>query len=136
MTMAPILVADSEPFPSWLCLAGLQYVNGLGELSGAPGAAAEFPEDVPGLELGVRALAGCAEFRVGAVCFFLGFGLVLPPVRDLRVAASLVALIGQGDQAGGLQFGQDAPDPLGLLVVHRAGQRPGHPQDVPRRGWR
>ena len=31
---------NTEPFPSWLCLAGLQYVNGLGELSGAPGAAA------------------------------------------------------------------------------------------------
>src|SRR5215472_16812832 len=23
-----------EPFPSWLCFAGLQYVDGLGELSG------------------------------------------------------------------------------------------------------
>jgi hypothetical protein len=48
----------TEPFPSWLCLADLQYVNGLGELSGAPGAAAELAEDVPGFELGVRALAG------------------------------------------------------------------------------
>jgi hypothetical protein len=26
-----------EPFPSWLCFAGLQYVGGLGELTGAPG---------------------------------------------------------------------------------------------------
>jgi len=26
-----------EPFPSWLCFAELQYVNGLGELTGAPG---------------------------------------------------------------------------------------------------
>ena len=49
---------DIEPFPSWLCLADLQYVDGLGELAGAPGAAAELTEDSPGLELGVRALAG------------------------------------------------------------------------------
>jgi putative transposase len=48
----------TEPFSSWLCLADLQYVDGLGELSGAPGAAAELAEDPPGLELGVRALAG------------------------------------------------------------------------------
>jgi len=48
----------SEPFPSWLCPADLQYVDGLGELTGAPGAAAELPENSPRLELGVRALAG------------------------------------------------------------------------------
>jgi hypothetical protein len=29
-----------EPFSSWLCLADLQYVDGLGELAGAPGAMA------------------------------------------------------------------------------------------------
>ena len=39
-----------EPFPSWLCLADLQYVDGLGEPSGAPGAAAELAENPPGLE--------------------------------------------------------------------------------------
>ena len=48
----------SEPFSSCVCLADLQYVDGLGELAGAPGAAAELAEDVPVLELGVRALAG------------------------------------------------------------------------------
>ena len=26
-----------EPFPSWLCFTELQYVGGLGELTGAPG---------------------------------------------------------------------------------------------------
>jgi hypothetical protein len=57
-------VDRSEPFPSWLCFADLQYVDGFGELSGAPGAAAEFAQDFPGLELGIRALAGCPEFRV------------------------------------------------------------------------
>src|SRR6266568_150157 len=61
----------TEPFPSWLCLADLQYVDGLGEPPGFPGAAVEFPEDLPGLELGVRALAGRAEFRVRAVGVFL-----------------------------------------------------------------
>src|SRR5581483_11807192 len=48
----------SEPFPSWLCLADLQYVDGLGDLAGAPGAAAELSEDPPVLELGVRAFSG------------------------------------------------------------------------------
>ena len=33
-------------------------MDGLGELPGAPGTAAELAEDAPGLELGVRALAG------------------------------------------------------------------------------
>jgi hypothetical protein len=37
---------------------------------------------------------------VGAVGFLLGNCLVLPPVRDLRVAASLVALAGQGNGDG------------------------------------
>jgi hypothetical protein len=40
----------SEPFPSCLCLAGLQNVDGFGELTGAPWAAAELPENPPGLE--------------------------------------------------------------------------------------
>jgi hypothetical protein len=48
----------NERFSSCVCLADLQYVDGLGELAGAPGAAAELMQDVPGLELGVRALAG------------------------------------------------------------------------------
>jgi hypothetical protein len=47
------------------------------------------------------------------------------------VRAALVALVGQRDEAGGLEFVQDAPDPLGLLVVDRAGQRAGDPKDVP-----
>jgi hypothetical protein len=68
---------------------------------GALRTAAELVQDVPGLELGVRALAGRAELCVGAVGVFLGCRLVLPDVRDLRVAASPVALIGQGDQARG-----------------------------------
>src|ERR1700745_2239772 len=37
---------------------GLQDVDGFDELPGAPGAAAELTQDVPGLELGVGALAG------------------------------------------------------------------------------
>jgi len=43
-------------------LAGLKDVDGLGELPGAPGAAAELAQDVPGLELGIGALAGSAQF--------------------------------------------------------------------------
>jgi len=67
---------------------------------------------------------------VRLVGLFLGIRLVLPLVRDLRVRAPLVALLGEGDQPGGLQFGQDAPLLLGLLVVDRAGQRSGDPEDV------
>ena len=63
---------NTRPFPSCLCFAGLQCVDGLGELPGAPGAAAELAQV---LELRVRALAGRAEFRVGAVGVFLGFRL-------------------------------------------------------------
>jgi hypothetical protein len=46
---APTATA-TEPFPSWLCLANLQYMDGFGELARAPGAAAELTEDAPGLE--------------------------------------------------------------------------------------
>jgi hypothetical protein len=47
---------------------------------------------------------------VGTVGLFLGFRLVLLPVRDLRVPRSLVALVGQGDKAGGFQLGRHASD--------------------------
>ncbi len=48
---------NNEPFSS--CdLAGLKDVDSLGQLPGAPGAAAEFAQDVPGFQLGVGALAG------------------------------------------------------------------------------
>jgi hypothetical protein len=41
-------------------LAGLKDVDGFGQLPGLPGAAAEFAQDAPGLELGVGAFAGAA----------------------------------------------------------------------------
>ena len=65
-----------------------------------------------------------------AVGAFLGPRLVLPLVRGNGVRAALAALVSQHDQPGGLQLGHHAPDPLSLLAVHRAGQRPGHPQNV------
>jgi potassium-transporting ATPase potassium-binding subunit len=47
----------TEPFSS--CdLVGLKDVDCFGEMAGAPGAATEFAQDVPGLELGVGAFAG------------------------------------------------------------------------------
>ena len=91
--------------------------------------AAELAEDSPGLELGVCPFAECAEFRVGPVGLFLRFRLVPAPVRDLRVAASLVALIGQHNRRRP-PVRPGRPDPLGFLVVDCAGQCPGHPQDV------
>jgi len=40
-------VFSVNSFPIRLCLADLQYVNGLGELTGAPRAAAELAQDLP-----------------------------------------------------------------------------------------
>ena len=73
-------------------------MDGLGELVGAPGAAAELAEDPPGLELRVRTLAGCAELRVRLIGLFLRFRLVPALVRDFRVRGALIPLIGEGDQ--------------------------------------
>jgi len=42
---------DTLSLSSCVCPADLQCVDGLGELPGAPGAAAELAEDAPGLEL-------------------------------------------------------------------------------------
>jgi hypothetical protein len=47
-----ISMGSSEPFSSWLCLAGLKDVDGLGDLAGFPWAAAELAQDLPALELG------------------------------------------------------------------------------------
>src|ERR1700755_1608725 len=94
----------TEPIPTWLGPVNLQCVDRLGEFPGAPGAAAELVEDVPGLELGVCPFAEGAEFRVGAVGFFLRFRLVPALVRDLRPGAALVSLVGEGDEAGFLQL--------------------------------
>jgi hypothetical protein len=65
----------TEPFSSCVCLADLQCVDGLGELAGAPGAAAEFAQDAPGLELGVRALAGGRSLACAALACFWDCGL-------------------------------------------------------------
>jgi hypothetical protein len=77
------------------------------------------------------ALSPGAEFRVGAVGLFLGFWFSLAPVGSSGVHGALITLIGKGGQPGGGQLALDAPDPGGLHVVDRAGQRPGHPQELP-----
>ena len=82
-------------------------MDGLGELVGAPGVAAELAQDAPGLELRVRALAGWAQPGVRRNGLFLGLRLVLPLVRDLGVRAALVALIGHGDQPGARVWAED-----------------------------
>ena len=120
----------SELIPTCLRLAELQYVNSFREFPGAPRAAAELGEDLPCLELRVRALARCAEFRVGAVGLLLRFRLVLALVRDLRPGTALVSLVRESYQAGFLQLIEHAPDPLGPFIVDRAGQRAGDPEDV------
>ena len=100
---------DIEPFSSWLCHVDFQGVDGLGELAGTPGAAAELAEDPPVLEQRVCPLTGGAELGVGAVCLLLRLRFSLSAIRDLGPGAALVALIGQGDQPGGLQLAENAP---------------------------
>jgi hypothetical protein len=108
-------------------------VNSLGELADGGGAAADLAEDAPGLELGVCPLAGGAQAGMGAVGLLLGIedlpSLALL-VRQVRPQRSPVAAVGENGEASGLQFVQDAPDPLGSLVMDRAGQSAGDPQDV------
>jgi hypothetical protein len=70
---------------------------------------------------------------LGAVGGFLGFGLLLALVGELRPGAALVPLVRQSNQARRLQFGQYSPDPFCFLVVDRAGQRARDPQQVPLR---
>ena len=60
----------SEPF-STSDLAGLKYVDGLGELPGAPAAAAEFAQDALGPQLGVghaRRARSWAWAQLAAFC--------------------------------------------------------------------
>jgi hypothetical protein len=72
-----------EPFPSWLCFAWLQYVDGPGELTGAPGAAAEFGEDLPGLELAFALSPGARSFACALLACFWESGLF--PAAKFRV---------------------------------------------------
>ncbi|GAA2277614.1 hypothetical protein GCM10010149_21250 [Nonomuraea roseoviolacea subsp. roseoviolacea] len=51
--------------------------DGLAQVTSLGRAAAELSEDLPALQLGVRALTGSSEFGVGAVGLLLGLGLVL-----------------------------------------------------------
>ena len=70
---------------------------------------------MPGLELGVGALAGRAQLGVGLVGVLLGGGLVPAAVGgEQRLAGAVVALVRQDDQPGGGQLADDAPDPGGL----------------------
>jgi hypothetical protein len=79
-------------------LAGLQDVDGFGDLTGPPGAAAEFAQDAPVCELGVGPLARGAQLGVGGIGALLRGGLVPPPVRGKDVPTSAdVALVGQHD---------------------------------------
>ena len=52
------------------------------------------------------------------------------PARGVNAVLAEVALIAQRDQARGGRLGDDAPDPGRGQVMHGAGQRSGHPDDV------
>lgn len=74
-------------------------MSGFREFPCSPRAAARLGEDLPSLELRVRALPGGAEPRVGEVGLFLRFQLVLSLVRAPRPGTALVALVREGDIA-------------------------------------
>jgi hypothetical protein len=61
-------------------LAGLKDVDGLGELPGAPRAAAQFAQDVPGLALGIGTFTRSPQLGMGPVGGLLGGWFVPAPV--------------------------------------------------------
>ena len=117
------VAAFTEPFSS-SDFAGLKNVDGLGQLPGAPGTAAELAQDAPGFELGIGALARGAEPGMSAVSVLLRGRLVPPPVRRADIVLAEVALIAQHDQAAGGQCTHDAPDPGGGQVCTAPGSGP------------
>ena len=73
--VTPTLAEPLTPVP--LDFGGVDFAGAVvGEVAGAVGAAAEFGQNLPGLELCVGSFAGCAELGVGAVRDLLGLGLV------------------------------------------------------------
>lgn len=81
-------------------LAGLKYVDGLGELSDLPGAAEEFAQDAPGFELGVGAFARAAEPGVSPLGVFLGgwARTWLAPRPARSTSASTLTMPGSGER--------------------------------------
>jgi hypothetical protein len=79
---------------------------------------------------------GGAQPGMSPVGLLLRGGLVPASVRGADIVLADVTLVAQHDQARGGQRLDDAPDPGRGQVMHRAGQRPGYPHDVPRPGWR
>jgi hypothetical protein len=71
----------------------VQRVDGLGQLPGPPGTAAELAQDPPGLEQGIGTLAGAAQPGMGPVGVLLRGGLVPAPVRRADVLLAEVALV-------------------------------------------
>jgi len=62
---------------------------------------------------------------------FCEAGLFRPRYGVRIVVLAEVALVAQDDQAAGGQLADDAPDPGRGQVMHRAGQRAGHPYHIP-----
>ena len=82
-------------------------MDGLGELTGAPGAAAELPENPPDLSWAfARSPGDPPASREPLLACFCDSGLFLPLYGIFAYVLPLMAaLIGQDDQAGGLEFG-------------------------------
>ena len=99
--------------------AGLQNVDGFGQLPGAPGAAVELAKDAPGFELGVGAFAGAAEPGMSAVRLFLRGGLVPPAVRAANLLLTEVAQ----PEPGRLRFSVDASASSARRTIPQPGWR-------------
>ena len=79
---------------------------------------------------------GARSFAWARLASFCGSGLFLPLYGTFAQVLPWYPLSARVTRPGFLQLVEHAPDPLGLLVVDRAGQRAGDPQDVAVRGWR
>ena len=121
----------SEPIPTWLCLTELQYVNCPGKVTGARGACG-----------GIRQVLSCAFARSPGARSVAWARLAFSAVpacssrgRDLRLSAVLVALIGQGNQAGFLQFWRARPRSIPPSCRAPTPGAPPTPRDRQRRLW-
>ena len=85
-------------------------MDGLGQLPGALGAAAELTHDAPGLELGIGAFPRGTEPGMSPVGLLLRGGFVPFPVGRADGVLAEVALITQHDQARGGQLSHETYD--------------------------
>jgi hypothetical protein len=123
---AACMACYREPFPSWLCLAGLQNVDGFGELAGAPGQLRSLRRILQVLSCAFALSPGERSFACALLAFFLDSGLFFPlGVRvDLRQAQDDIATLRQDvnnqARASSLSILSIGGDPYRLVSTIRA----------------